>query len=64
MPEKVETLQRLMELAQQRRAVYCPSRNWQRKPAAFVIGMPGRTIAGFIEAGLYVYEKQEKVNEQ
>jgi hypothetical protein len=63
MEEKVESLQRLMQLSQEKRAVHCPSRNWGPVPCAFVVGMAGKTIAGFIDAGLYVYEKTGDKNE-
>lgn len=59
--EKVDTLQRLMELAQEKRAVSC-AKGPQRMPAAFMIGMPGNVIYKFIQSGLYVYEKESKTN--
>ena len=61
-PEKVETLARLAELAEQKRAVTVIG-GWpafKRKPAAFVINMSGAIIDRMFKAGMYVYEKQEK----
>ena len=62
MPEKIESLQRLSELAQEKRAVFQKVRGpiMHPKPAAFVLNMNGSMILRFIEAGLYVYEKKEK----
>jgi len=60
--EKVETVSRMMELAKERRAVFCPSKPAfsGRVPAAFIINMSFTIVARLMEAGLYVYEKKEK----
>jgi len=60
--EKVETVSRLMELAHEKRAVFCPnSLSWTKpRPAAFVINMSVAIVARMMKDGLYVYEKQEK----
>lgn len=58
--EQVTTLERIAELAKERRAII--SNLGVRMPAAFVIGMPGKRILEFIKSGIYVYEKGEKQN--
>ena len=60
--ERVETPARLIELAQERRAVFCPSKPAfsKRIPAAFIVNMSFVIVARLMAAGLYVYEKQEK----
>ena len=59
--EKVETCARLIELARQRRAVFCPNKPaLKRIPAAFVVNMSFVIVARLMESGLYVYEKKEK----
>jgi len=59
--ESVYTLERLVELAKEKRAVVCPSK-WgtHHKPASFVVNMTGRLIYGLFELGLFVKEKPVK----
>ena len=55
--EQVETLKRLKELRDEKRAVFCPSfpAFSKRIPAAFVINMSGTIIERMMSAGLFVY---------
>jgi hypothetical protein len=62
-PERIETLQRLGELALERRAVIAPnSHPWNRRsyPAAFIMNLQGTVINRILKTGLYVYEKKGK----
>jgi hypothetical protein len=61
--ERVTTLERLVELAHEKKSVCIDmSTTWHVKPAAFVINMSGFMINQYFERGMYVYEK-EKTNE-
>ena len=61
--ERVTTLERLVELAHEKKSVCVDGlRTWRIKPAAFVINMSGFMINLYFERGMYVYEK-EKTNE-
>lgn len=68
MEEQVTTLDRLAELALEKRSVSVNTKdkiNWlsfKCKPAAFVISMQGRLILRMFQVGMYVYEKKEKRN--
>jgi hypothetical protein len=62
--EKVESLKRLCELANEKKSVmviFCNNKvfglDWRLMPAAFVQNMQGRLIQRFIDNGMYVYEK-------
>lgn len=59
-PFKVETLEHLWILAQNKKAVTCEHFTGQRMPAAFVMSMQGNAIRMFIKAGLYLYEPKPK----
>ena len=58
--ERVETFEQLFKLAEQKRAIKIPGQNGAVRPAAFIINMPAAYIRNLIKAGIYVYEKQEK----
>lgn len=55
---RVKTVNQIVKLAQQRRAVYWRP-DVKPKAAAFFLGMPVRTVLFFIERGLYVYKKRK-----
>lgn len=59
--EQVTTLERIAQLAKERRALISRNGN-TRLPAAVFMQMSGVTILKFINFGLYVYEKGEKQN--
>lgn len=61
MPERVTTLERLLELAEEKRAVIGGGFGTESRPrpAAFVINMAGAQILRMFKTGLYVYEKKE-----
>ena len=59
--ERVTSLQRLCELAHEKKSVIVDGICWLKpKPAAFIVNMSGFLINQFIEAGMYVYEKEKK----
>jgi len=61
--ERVTTLARLAELANERRAVFVMADGYppqRRQAAAWVLSMQGRSIHRLMEVGMYVYEKEEK----
>jgi hypothetical protein len=68
MSEKVTTLERLAELANEKRSVSVnpemkrPAPYFKHQPASFVMSMQGRTILRLFEVGMYVYEKEENKN--
>ena len=55
---KVVSLKHLCDLAGERRSVLVSGIS-KPKPAAFLIGMPGRVIQRYLDAGMVVYEKRE-----
>ena len=55
----VKGLEDLVTLAQKQRSVKL--NNGAIVPAAFVMGMPGRTIWGFIIKGMEIYTKKVKL---
>ena len=59
--KQIKTLQGLMDAANKRKAVTCPSTVFcKRVPASFVISMQGREILRLINYGLYIYERKSK----
>lgn len=59
--KRILTVERLLSLASERRAVSFAG--WDRpKPAAFLVGMTVRTVLQFIDRGLYEYQKETKHN--
>ena len=61
MNTKIETVEQLIEAADKKKAVCWSSLGGScRTPAAFMIGMPCRTVYLFIKKGLYIYEKEVK----
>jgi hypothetical protein len=62
--EIVETFEQLFKLAEQKRAVKLPGASGAIRPAAFIIQMPAAYIKNLISAGLCVYEKQEKKQDE
>ena len=58
--KRIRTLKRLMDLAISRKSVAFSG--WDGpKPAAFMVGMTGRTLYGFMELGLYEYKPKKKI---
>jgi hypothetical protein len=57
---KVCNLFELQNLAKSRYALICPSFMHKPIPAVVVLNMPGTIILRYIEAGLYIYIKDEK----
>ena len=57
--KRIRTLNQLHKLALNHKTVVW--RGIKPKPAAFMMGMPARTILMFIERGLYEYKKIEKI---
>jgi hypothetical protein len=60
--EKITSLERLRELAIEKRSI---TTNWASphfkcKPAAFVLNMTGSIIQKMFDCGMYVYKKEEK----
>ena len=62
--EQVTSLKQLCELANNRRSVEVVYPPMPCKPAAFIISMQARMVQMMLDRGVYVYEKQEKKNEQ
>lgn len=59
--EKVESLQRLSELAKERRSVFSPGFQWaKRLPAAVAMNFQGAMILKLFTNGLYVYTAKGK----
>jgi hypothetical protein len=60
--EKITSLERLIELAKERRSVQI-NHSWPAfkcKPAAFIVNMSGTIIQKMFDSGMYVYKKEEK----
>jgi hypothetical protein len=60
--EQVTSLERLIELAKERRSVQV-NHDWPAfkcKPAAFIVNMSGTIIQRMFNSGMYVYEKEDK----
>ena len=61
--EKIESLKRLCELANEKRSVSVNDDgklrwlSFKHKPASFVISMQARLVQQMIDVGMYVYEK-------
>lgn len=57
--ERVETLERLRQLIDEKRAVVVPSSYsfGKPRPAAFMLNMAGSVLLGLFRRGMYVYEK-------
>lgn len=56
---KITSVDRLIELSNQRRAVWFD--HWDGpKSAAFMISMPLRTVLTFMQSGLYEYPKSKQ----
>jgi len=60
--KRIRHLCDLQELSFERRSVVVPGvPPWEKpRPATFMIGMPGRTLLGLFQIGMYVYKKKEK----
>lgn len=59
--ERITSLARLCELAEQRRAIVIPKwSNFIRQPAAFIVNMQARMVQNMFDVGMYLYEKEEK----
>ncbi len=57
--KKIKRMERLIELASDRKAVWF--HGWSRPlSASFVVGMPLRTVAEFMDRGLYEYKAKGK----
>lgn len=57
---KIETLEMLKTAAILKKAVVCPTNKYllcKPLPAAVVMNFTGEMILGFLEKGLFVYEK-------
>lgn len=57
---KITTLEQLEKVAQEKKAIIVPKRPI-KIPAAFAIGMPGRTLLNLFRLGMYVYKKRERL---
>jgi hypothetical protein len=67
MSEQITTLERLMELAKEKRSVSVTGYAWpffKCKPAAFVVNMSGSLIFRMIQSGMYLYEKNGSANHE
>ncbi len=58
--KQVKSLDQLMALVQQRKAVV--TRNRARHPAAFIVNWPAHWVLQAIKGGLHVYEPKRKKN--
>ena len=57
--KQVRGLSHLMDLIDQRKAVFVPYSNAYNvpRPAAFMVNLSGRTLHWLMKAGMYVYKK-------
>jgi len=55
--KQIVTLGELLKASQDRKAVYVPSSSsWKKpKPAAFIIGLPGRMLVRLFQQGMFIY---------
>lgn len=60
-PTQITSLKQLVQAADDKKAVYCPSHPAYRNriPAAFVQNLQGRTIQQLLDAGLYLYRRND-----